>query len=49
MPQLETCIPARRPELVSCQLEESGRYLIRNRATGVRHEADSGNHFIKAV
>lgn len=46
MPQLETLLPARRPGLVCCRLEEDGRYLIRNRATGESFQLGKEEHFL---
>jgi hypothetical protein len=46
MPQLETHLPARRPELVSCRLEQNGRYLVRNRATGESFQLGEEEHFL---
>ena len=46
MPQLETRLPARRPELVCCPLEENGRYLIRNRSSGESFQLGEEEHFL---
>lgn len=46
MPQLETLLPARRPELACGRPEDSGRYLIRNRATGESFQLGEEEHFL---
>jgi hypothetical protein len=46
MTNLALISPARRPELVSCRLEQNRRYLIRNRATGESFQLGEEEHFL---